>query len=1425
MKFKIFSVLMIVLGLSVASIGEAQTLLSEDFTGTTSSVAKDSNGNVLGGNWLFFNGACLTAGNSPVTTTLSIPGCVIDGVNDVLGTYYMKQENHDLYLSGGSKGYLGSTAAPGTGLLQAPDPSGKGALRFTNGQPYGHGENGAIVSAYAYPTNAGIQVTFKTVTYYGDGGGNGQSGAANGKDGADGLSFYLVDGCVPIAGAIKPTGPTPCSYPANSPYGNNTTADGSAFSATGAFAAIGAWGGSLAYTCNNGANGPVFNGLTGAYLGLGIDEYGNFLNGTTNTQGFGSNSNLGDNTADGGGQYANRIGLRGAGNISWAALNNAYANDPNDLTKPYYPTSLLTCPAGSNFDSNANICAACPTGSTYSPAGTSGQVGSCSSITTTILASCPAGYNSPFISPINGQQYCIPTSAASQCVTAGAGYTYQGTGSAISGRPAGYCLKGASKKNPDSVTGTVASTTVTPESVTTSVVPAQYAVEQTCKTGKLWNYKGASASGGTSSNSAGLTTLHNAASNANPGNTADILDYPAIPGGYNVLTGLSIANESANTRTGTSANPTTTIYYNLKITTDGLLSLSYATDITGNGPGSYQPVLTNLSITGGASAFSNGALPNYVRFGFAGSTGGASNIHEIMCFKSVPVVQSASSAGVNQKQSAKVESGTFAYFAFYDPNKWVGRVTANSLTNTADSNGVETVSISATPTWDAACVLNTTTATQCSTGVATTAQAPTSRVIVTYNGTAGAPFEWANLSTTTPGQQATLAVGDAASAPSANRVNFLRGDRTQEVNSSATCGQLTTSSMPCFRARDSVLGDIIDSSPTWVGPPQSPYTATWGDKFDSATAPVPPENSGQTYVDFASKSSTGKLTRENIVYVGANDGMLHGFRSGASAQDGSFDMTAPNDGQEVFAYVPGSILQSPVSPSFTGCTSPMPPTATAGTYSIAQNIHGVDPAVGATAACTVSALDYSNVHYGHNFYVDATPGTGDLFYGGKWHTWLVGGLGAGGAAIYALDVTDPVTAIAANASSPETAAAALVLGEWNSSTITCQLPASGCNANLGNTYGTPIIRRLHDGDWAVIFGNGFGSQTGDAGIYVMIVDPTSGSLGGTVANPGKVYYLSACGTSSTCLGGNGIGFVTSADLDGDHITDYVYAGDLKGNVWRFDLTNPSESSWAVTPGPLFKTKNGQPITSALTVASGATPAGVNTLMIDFGTGQKNPLTNLNAAWYPSTVKQSLYGIWDWNLSTWNAKSAIQYATVPSADVPSGLSYTNLLQNVAVANGTTVDISGTSTVCWMDSSTTCSGAAGQFGWYMDLPGSQGTGSAEQIIYNPQVLGSAFQVNSIVPASNSGAACTINTDKGFSYAVSVLSGAIIPNFFIQYADAQAAGVETDATGTSFPVTAANGSTWLIYQTVTNQPQAMQVNLGANTVGRRLTWVQLR
>src|SRR6185503_122312 len=101
---------------------------------------------------------------------------------------------------------------------------------------------------------------------------------------------------------------------------------------------------------------------------------------------------------------------------------------------------------------------------------------------------------------------------------------------------------------------------------------------------------------------------------------------------------------------------------------------------------------------------------------------------------------------------------------------------------------------------------------------------------------------------------------------------------------------------------------------------------------------------------------------------------------------------------------------------------------------------------------------------------------------------------------------------------------------------------TNCGANLGKTYGVPQIRRLHNGKWGVILPNGIGSASGDAGVYIMTVDPS---------NAARTFYYLSTGRS----GGNGIAYVSTADLDGDHITDFLYAGDLLGNIWRFDLTS------------------------------------------------------------------------------------------------------------------------------------------------------------------------------------------------------------------------------------------------------------------------------
>jgi type IV pilus assembly protein PilY1 len=555
----------------------------------------------------------------------------------------------------------------------------------------------------------------------------------------------------------------------------------------------------------------------------------------------------------------------------------------------------------------------------------------------------------------------------------------------------------------------------------------------------------------------------------------------------------------------------------------------------------------------------------------------------------------------------------------------------------------------------------------------------------------------------------------------------------------------------------------------------------------------------------------------------------------------------------VLAYIPGSVLYSPaLSNTVGGCAGTNVSTGT-----VVQNIHGWTPAItsGSPAVtspqCETPELDYSATPYGHNFFVDATPGTGDLFYNGTWHTWLVGGLGAGGAAIYALDVTNP-GAFSESGTTPQT----VVQGEWNSSTITCVNVTTGCGIDLGNTFGTPQLRRLHNGSWAAIFGNGFGSVTGDAGIYVMSISTTG------VAT---FYYLSTgtgTGTStSPCTTGcNGIAYTTPADLDGDHITDYVYAGDLLGNVWRFDLTSASASNWGVTnlggasinnptgtgPGqggggtaaPLFKTQSGQPITTQLLVISNIVPGIGSLLQIEFGTGQRTQITNATPETYVGGT-QSLYGIWDWNLSAWNALSpGNQYATVAASVTgtvsPYTLTYLNLTAQTLTA-GSSGTVNGTNvTVCW-PGSTACSGTPNpSFGWYTNLPG-----TSEQIIFNPVYFQGAILVNSTVPANNVLTSCTINTDTGYTYALSVANGGVFNNAFPTYtftnpvtgistgviADPTAAGVQTNATGSVYVVSTSEGKTNVVYQTVSGTPGAQQVNIPSNTKAKRLTWVERR
>ncbi|MGH8160265.1 MAG: PilC/PilY family type IV pilus protein [Rhodanobacter sp.] len=821
-------------------------------------------------------------------------------------------------------------------------------------------------------------------------------------------------------------------------------------------------------------------------------------------------------------------------------------------------------------------------------------------------------------------------------------------------------------------------------------------------------------------------------------------NYNAIVGGYKILPdNLPIAANNATTR-----GAGWPITYKLTLSPAGLLNFSYSYN-----NGAFQPVLVNSLITA-----SNGPLPASFRFGFSAGTGGSNNVHEITCFQASPL-QSNSSAGANTVQSGEVKTGTQIYLASYSADNWWGSLQSVPLVTTGG-----TLSVSSVASWDAKCVLTGGACDSMGTDaqgkpIKTVAvQGPAARTLMTWGGVngKGSPLQWTSLS---PAQQTSLNSTDSAGQ---NRLKWLRGDRTVEQLQSPP-GTL--------RARNVVLGDIINSSPTWVG---APYSDTYSNAFSDGLYGVPGnESENQTGAPTYNSFASANATRLNVVYVGGNDGFLHGFRAGAYTAAGTY-VNTNNDGREILGFMPSGVLASKTAK----LTDPL---------------------------------------YAHDYLVDATPGVGDLFYGNAWHTWLVGGVGSSGKEIYALDITNP-------AGFSEGTAPSVVIGDWTSATAGM--------SNLGNTVGTPIIARLHNGQWAVIFGNGLGSGT-TAGVYIGLVDKTSGAIGAFR------FLDTGVGSASSQ---NGITYVTSVDLDGDRIADYLYAGDLQGNVWRFDLTSNDPTKWVASKfgnaaaTPLFVAKdasgNRQPITTAVTVASVKTGDMIRD-MVFFGTGQKTPVDATSGDKYATGV-QTFYGIWDWDMAGWNGKSSVKYAQLTGTQAIARaalLRQTLVSQSTAGSDGQVLGyraMSTTKTVCWQGSTTCAAGSNNQYGWLFDFPDAQ-----EQIIYNPVMIGGAVVVSTASPPVISALQCNPGLQSGWTMAFDPASGGGLAQGFFPGADGSfgtgsdgstVGGIRLDAVGS--PTTVKSGDqTYLVTQTVKGSAALSKVNPPFGDNPSRVSWREIK
>lgn len=252
--------------------------------------------------------------------------------------------------------------------------------------------------------------------------------------------------------------------------------------------------------------------------------------------------------------------------------------------------------------------------------------------------------------------------------------------------------------------------------------------------------------------------------------------------------------------------------------------------------------------------------------------------------------------------------------------------------------------------------------------------------------------------------------------------------------------------------------------------------------------------------------------------------------------------------------------------------------------------------------------------YAHKFYVDLTPTVSDVYIDSAWRTVLVGGLRGGGKGLFALDITDPT-----KFSSSKSNAEKLSLWEFSSAD----------DADFGYSYSEPTIAMMENGKWAAIVGNGYNnSGDGKAKLFIIYLEKDATD---------SVEYIeidTGVGSSATP---NGLSTPRAVDIDGDSVVDRIYAGDLQGNMWAFDVDSSDNSLWDVAysqvdgPKPLFTATdsdgNAQPITTAPILAENSnTGYVVNNapdLLVFFGTGKY-----LEESDKTSTDTMSYYGVWD-----------------------------------------------------------------------------------------------------------------------------------------------------------------------------------------------------
>ena len=555
------------------------------------------------------------------------------------------------------------------------------------------------------------------------------------------------------------------------------------------------------------------------------------------------------------------------------------------------------------------------------------------------------------------------------------------------------------------------------------------------------------------------------------------------------------------------------------------------------------------------------------------------------------------SAAAATATTSFLSQGDQVFQVTYNSADWSGRLLSFEIeSNPTSPNFGEIIT---PPLWDAANLIST---------------FPNRKIFtVGKNGAGdiGTEFLWGNL---TPTQQGyffaagadILDPGDISDAQ--DLLNYVLGDQSNEIGETGS---------ERFRTRLSLLPDIVHSDPVFAAEQDFGYQFENYDAF------------------LATKAS-----RDSMVYVGSNGGLIHGFfaPSKVETSPGSGIFNLPTGaGEERIAFAPKSII------------SELP--------------------------------ELAEPNYLHRYYVDGksviVDARGRLRTGGptQWLSVLVSGMGAGAEGLFALNVTDP-----SQFSDLPNNADDLFLWEVNDQFPIDTVSGDPIYPDMGHLLDRASVIRvqLNDGSdkWYVITGNGVYSDEGKAVFYAISLDDETDQI--TIElDDGSAYPL------PKDQNGNGVVSNTAVDIDSDDYVDRVYLSDVQGNIWRLDWDQANDTFTNIFNvgghKPLFRSEvsagvagAGTPQNLSSAVEVRRFPGDTDALIVYFGAGKYYEVAdNLPG---PNFPVQSFYGVVDNGNNGEITKADLQPQTVIAQTA-----------NARAVSDNDVDYFG-----------------GRLGWYLDLP---------------------------------------------------------------------------------------------------------------------------